>query len=75
MNNNTSIIQDEVLAARLGLVPFTGGREGLLDFMKWFKKPEEGQEREPGHDLYVYDTVQWQISNHGPHTVTRSIWN
>src|SRR5580658_4961830 len=41
VNNNTSIIQDEVLAARLGLVPFKGGKEGLLNFLKWFKKPDE----------------------------------
>ncbi|PBP27293.1 RNA polymerase Rpb3/RpoA insert domain-containing protein [Diplocarpon rosae] len=45
--NNTSIIQDEVLAARLGLVPFKGGREGLLGYLKWYKKPEEGSLEEP----------------------------
>jgi len=43
VNNNTSIIQDEVLAARLGLVPFKGGKDGLLNFLRWFKKPEEGE--------------------------------
>lgn len=38
--NNTSIIQDEVLAQRLGLIPFTGPR----DAMNWiipFKRPTE----------------------------------
>ncbi|KAF2716698.1 RBP11-like subunits of RNA polymerase [Polychaeton citri CBS 116435] len=35
--DNTSIIQDEVLCHRLGLIPFAGGREGLK-WMKWFKK-------------------------------------
>ncbi|KAK4221831.1 DNA-directed RNA polymerase [Podospora fimiseda] len=39
--NNKSVIQDEVLASRLGLIPFTGGREGLQDFMKWRAKDDE----------------------------------
>ncbi|KAF2835534.1 DNA-directed RNA polymerases I and III subunit RPAC1 [Patellaria atrata CBS 101060] len=38
--NNTSIIQDEVLAARLGLIPLKGDREGLK-WMRWFKRPTE----------------------------------
>jgi DNA-directed RNA polymerase I and III subunit RPAC1 len=35
--DNTSIIQDEVLCHRLGLIPFTGSRDGLR-WMQWFKK-------------------------------------
>ena len=42
--NNTSIIQDEVLAQRLGLVPLKSGKYGLLDWLKWWKKPEEGED-------------------------------
>ncbi len=43
VNNNTSIIQDEVLVHRLGLVPLTGNREGL-HWMEWYQKPTEGME-------------------------------
>ncbi|KAK6407146.1 DNA-directed RNA polymerase core subunit rpc40, partial [Oleoguttula sp. CCFEE 5521] len=54
--NNTSIIQDEVLAHRLGLIPLTGGEEGL-QWMRWFRKPPPKDDyaaqatfEEEGHD-------------------------
>ena len=38
IHNNTSIVQDEVLAARLGLVPLTASLEGL-NWLQFYKKP------------------------------------
>ena len=37
ITNNTSIIQDEVLASRLGLIPLKAGKEGLK-WMRWFER-------------------------------------
>ena len=50
IQNNTSIVQDEVLAARLGLVPLTGSPSGLnwIQFDKKRNNPdEETEEEEP----------------------------
>lgn len=43
INNNTSVIQDEVLSHRLGLIPFSGGKKGIREFLRFWPKPAEGQ--------------------------------
>jgi DNA-directed RNA polymerase I and III subunit RPAC1 len=61
VHNNTSIIQDEVLASRIGLVPFTGDKYGLLQWMKWFEKPEEGSEEDQYSKAYDYNTIALEL--------------
>jgi DNA-directed RNA polymerase I and III subunit RPAC1 len=56
--NNTSIIQDEVLAARLGLVPLKGGEKGLKEFLKWYRKTKEGEEPDIATD---YNTIRLHL--------------
>ncbi|KAF2013322.1 DNA-directed RNA polymeras-like proteines I and III subunit RPAC1 [Aaosphaeria arxii CBS 175.79] len=40
IRQNTSIMQDEVLAHRLGLIPLAGNRNAL-NWMKWYHRPTE----------------------------------
>ncbi|KAM7199333.1 DNA-directed RNA polymerase, insert domain containing protein [Rhypophila sp. PSN 637] len=58
MEKNTSVIQDEVLSHRLGLVPFKGGKTGFRKFMKFYKKPEEGEE----HAYVDFNTIQLSLN-------------
>lgn len=59
VQNNTSVIQDEVLCHRLGLVPFKGGKVGIHEWMKWYRKPEPGAE--PFANSMDYNTVKLEL--------------
>ncbi|OJJ47243.1 hypothetical protein ASPZODRAFT_96121 [Penicilliopsis zonata CBS 506.65] len=60
VHNNTSVIQDEVLAARLGLIPLKGSVEGI-NWMRWFKKPTE-DDPEGGSSPADYNTIVLHLS-------------
>ncbi|KAI9043813.1 DNA-directed RNA polymerase core subunit RPC40 [Aspergillus affinis] len=55
VHNNTSVIQDEVLAQRLGLIPLKGSVDGI-NWMSWFKKPTE-DDPEGGSTPSDYNTI------------------
>ncbi|OKL57869.1 DNA-directed RNA polymerases I and III subunit RPAC1 [Talaromyces atroroseus] len=57
--NNTSVIQDEVLASRLGLIPLKGSIDGL-NWMRWFKKPTD--EDPEGSEPSDFNTVVLKLS-------------
>lgn len=59
VNNNTSVIQDEVLCHRLGLIPFKGDKHGIHEWMKWYKKP--GPDEAPFANSMDYNTVKLEL--------------
>lgn len=48
---NNSVLQDEVLSSRLGLVPLKGSMEGL-NWLQWYKKPSEDDPEGPSSSDY-----------------------
>ncbi|KAJ5826346.1 DNA-directed RNA polymerase I and III subunit RPAC1 [Penicillium riverlandense] len=56
VHNNTSVIQDEVLAQRLGLIPLKGSVEGI-NWMHWFRKPSDDEEGAEANTPSDFNTV------------------
>lgn len=60
VHNNTSVIQDEVLAQRLGLIPLKGSVEGI-NWMHWYRKPAEDEDESTAAGPSDYNTVVMQL--------------
>lgn len=62
VQNNTSVIQDEVLAQRLGLIPLKVDSQGLTEYLRWFPKFEEGTDQsERDKAAFDYNTIALRL--------------
>ncbi|WEW58860.1 DNA-directed RNA polymerase core subunit rpc40 [Emydomyces testavorans] len=60
IHNNTSVMHDEVLSHRLGLVPLKGSREGI-NWLRWFRMPKEG-EPDSGSPASDHNTIVLRLN-------------
>lgn len=61
VHNNTSVMQDEVLAHRIGLLPLTGGRKGMREFLKWYEKPTEEELAAGTNKAFDHNTICFEL--------------